>query len=101
MQPARKRSGHAWEKLRKTALRRDRYLCQLCDKAGRVRPATEVDHIVALVNGGTDALSNLQSVCITCHKLKTGADLGHKVSSACDASGRPLDPRHPWYSADE
>lgn len=97
----RQTSWYKWNKLRKAVLRRDKYLCQPCDKAGRVRQASEVDHIIALDNGGTDNLDNLQAICPACHKMKTNADLGHGMSSACDRSGRPLDPRHPWNSGEQ
>lgn len=100
MKPMRKRSWSKWNRLRQAVFRRDNHLCQPCDKSGRVRAAVDVDHIVALDNGGTDAIDNLQSICASCHKLKTLADLGHNVSGACDKHGRPLDPRHPWNATD-
>lgn len=50
---------------------RDGYLCQPCRKAGRVRLATQVDHIKAKVHGGTDDDRNLQSICKPCHDAKT------------------------------
>lgn len=34
----------------------------------------EADHIKAVVNGGQHDLSNLQTLCIPCHRLKTHAD---------------------------
>jgi hypothetical protein len=33
--------------------------------------ATDVDHIIAKSKGGTDAYSNLQSLCHRCHSQKT------------------------------
>ncbi len=35
----------------------------------------EVDHIIALAKGGTDADDNLQLLCSGCHILKTGGDV--------------------------
>lgn len=32
---------------------------------------TELDHIVNVARGGTDDESNLQSLCVPCHKKKT------------------------------
>jgi 5-methylcytosine-specific restriction endonuclease McrA len=29
--------------------------------------ATRVHHVVALIDGGTDDMTNLRSVCVTCH----------------------------------
>lgn len=37
----------------------DEPLCRECRKAGRIVPATDVDHIVARADGGTDDRSNL------------------------------------------
>lgn len=36
----------------------------------------ELDHKVALVNGGADVDDNCQVLCIECHARKTTADLG-------------------------
>jgi len=71
-------------------------LCRICEAQGYVTPATEVDHIVALVNGGEDDVDNLQSLCADCHKDKTRADLGYGPSRACDANGYPVDNAHHW-----
>jgi 5-methylcytosine-specific restriction endonuclease McrA len=38
-------------------------LCVHCEAQGRVTVATVLDHIVALVNGGTDTEDNLQPLC--------------------------------------
>ena len=43
---------------------------------GKLRPA--YDHITALINGGKHAESNLQLLCVPCHKIKTGADVAEK-----------------------
>ena len=51
-------------------------LCRICDAAGRVVPATQVDHIRSLRAGGTDALSNLQPACTSCHSRKTATEDG-------------------------
>lgn len=63
---------------------RERYLrahplCKRCAEIGIVRPATDVDHIVALVNGGAEDEfddSNRQGLCTDCHQAKTNEDLG-------------------------
>jgi len=66
--------GTEWRRLRKIILKRDCYLCQVCQSGGIVTPATEVDHIVNKADGGTDAPSNLQSICSRCHQAKTLAE---------------------------
>ena len=66
--------GAEWERLRAEVMRRDERLCQPCLKAGRVTPGTECDHIVPKSQGGKDELSNLQSICSTCHRAKTSQE---------------------------
>lgn len=70
-------------------------LCVHCLERGRYTAAEEVDHVVALGNGGEDDEGNLQSLCRPCHVQKTAADTGYRPRG-CDASGLPTDPRHPW-----
>jgi 5-methylcytosine-specific restriction protein A len=64
--------------LRKVVLDRDSGLCQPCwdGTPRRVTLASQVDHIVAKANGGTDDLSNLRAICGPCHALKTIHDAG-------------------------
>lgn len=52
-------------------------LCRPCRAAGRVTVATQVDHIVALANGGTEHDSNLQPICEDCNELKGIRERGH------------------------
>lgn len=49
-----------------------------CSDCGFTGPwnSFELDHILALVNGGKDHLSNWQFLCRSCHKDKTRKDLG-------------------------
>jgi len=55
-------STRAWRSLRAQILARDRHRCTLCGA-----PATEVDHIVRVIDGGTDHPSNLRALCRDCH----------------------------------
>jgi 5-methylcytosine-specific restriction protein A len=70
-------------------MRRDCGICQPCQRAGRLTPATEVDHIVALCKGGDDSDGNLESVCSSCHRTKTALDMGHKVKRPVGLDGCP------------
>lgn len=83
--------GSGWEKVRKEALERDCYLCQPCQRAGRVTAAREVDHITPKARGGTDALRNLQSICRPCHTTKTARDNGRRVKPTFGADGWPIE----------
>lgn len=61
-----------WRRARAAALRRDRHRCVQCGRA-----AEEVDHIRPRAMGGeVYALSNLQSMCKSCHKRKTAQEAG-------------------------
>lgn len=66
--------GTAWEKLRRAVMERDDYLCQSCHRSGRVTAAKQVDHVVPKAQGGTDAESNLEAICVSCHKAKTARE---------------------------
>lgn len=68
------RGGRPWRRKRDRALRRDNYLCQPCMRAGRIQPASEVDHIVGLAFGGDDNDDNLEAICTPCHKAKTARE---------------------------
>jgi 5-methylcytosine-specific restriction protein A len=66
-----------WRKVRKLALLRDKGTCQHCLRHGEYTPATEVDHIIAIVDGGSRLdLNNLQSLCKPCHSRKTVLENG-------------------------
>ena len=82
--------GTTWDKLRKVILARDGYLCQHCLSKGRPTPATQVDHIRPKAKGGSDSLSNLQSLCRSCHEAKSEADKGYAERVTYDASGRAV-----------
>lgn len=62
---------------------RDDWLCQPCQRKGRVTPATECDHIMPKHKGGTDDIDNLAAICKPCHAEKTALE-------AAEAQGRKL-----------
>jgi 5-methylcytosine-specific restriction enzyme A len=59
-------SGGAWQAVRQKVLARDRGLCYLCDRDG----ADQVDHLVEVGAGGSNALTNLASCHASCHARK-------------------------------
>ncbi len=68
-----------WKALRLQALRRDGFQCVQCGARGRL----EVDHILP-VRERPDlgfALANLQTLCGSCHGMKTRIEMGHKPLS--------------------
>jgi 5-methylcytosine-specific restriction endonuclease McrA len=67
--------------------------------AGVVRVATQVDHRIALTNGGKDFdvdPAQAQALCAPCHVDKTNEDMGRKVKHPVAIDGVPQDPSHPW-----
>jgi len=60
------------------------------------RSLWELDHIVPLIDGGTHALENLQTLCTPCHKRKTA---GEARERAARASASPESRPHEASSA--
>ena len=61
-----KRYGYRWRKLR-TRFLNSHPFCEQCRQQGRYTLATEVHHVKPLADGGTNELSNLMSLCRSCH----------------------------------
>jgi len=87
-----------WRKVAKRHLDGDP-LCVTCSKAGRVTPATCVDHIIP--HKGDPVLfwdeNNFQSLCGSCHSGTKRVAEHHGYSQACDVNGFPLDVKHPFF----
>lgn len=60
-------SRGAPNRLRKKVLRRDGNRCVQCGSSERL----EVDHILNVAQGGTNHPSNLQTLCVGCHREKS------------------------------
>lgn len=58
-------SPRPWARLVQAVLKRDGRVCQLC--GGR---ATTADHVLRVVEGGDDRLSNLRAVCAPCNQRR-------------------------------
>jgi 5-methylcytosine-specific restriction enzyme A len=56
-------------------------LCVACESQGKVAEAKEVDHIIPLHLGGRDDESNLQGLCLDCHKVKTSSEASGRLSA--------------------
>lgn len=72
--------GRRWRRLRAWYLARH----PICELAGCLDPATDVDHIVAKARGGGDELNNLQALCHRHHSQKTAlrdGGLGRRASA--------------------
>lgn len=68
-----------------TAFERDGWKCVVCG----ARDHLEMDHAVALMNGGCNDITNLFALCHACHVEKTRMDRGlkkHRVGLARGAT---------------
>lgn len=67
-------STKRWAQVRFLALRRDAFKCVKCDARGRL----EVDHVESIRRAPERAydLDNLQSLCTSCHSIKTNEEMG-------------------------
>jgi 5-methylcytosine-specific restriction protein A len=71
----------AWKRLR-VAWLRAHPLCATCEKQGRLRAASEVDHVIP--HCGSRLLfwdrSNLASICASCHSSKTSREVNARIA---------------------
>lgn len=67
--------GSVWMAIRERIIRRDKGLCQECQRNGRLSEATQIDHITPLHRGGQDNDANLEALCKGCHDAKTAAEM--------------------------
>lgn len=68
------RAGRPWRRVRAFVLNRDHFDCQLRYPEHCTERATEVDHIAQVMTNPELELdpTNLRSVCVPCHKHRTG-----------------------------
>ncbi|WP_096269495.1 HNH endonuclease [Paucisalibacillus globulus] len=64
----------SWKSLRKQALERDNYECQVCKRAGSYNHGQNVHHIKEIEFFPKLALEldNLETLCINCHNQEHG-----------------------------
>ncbi|MFI8976902.1 HNH endonuclease [Nocardia asteroides] len=78
-------------------MKRDGYECQLRFRGCTVR-AEDVDHRGNYARGGSDSPENLQAVCNSCHKVKTGREAAEARAALKRAARHPDSLRvHPGY----
>lgn len=56
--------------VRKYVFTRNKYQCQSCGQT-KLEAELTIDHIIPLARGGTNDISNLQTLCRTCNQKKT------------------------------
>jgi 5-methylcytosine-specific restriction protein A len=65
--------GRAGQRMRAEVLAEEP-CCRLCLGEGKRVRATEVDHIVPLALGGSEARANKQALCKPCHEAKSKSE---------------------------
>lgn len=56
--------------VRKYVFERDKNQCQSCGKQ-QVETSLTIDHIIPLSRGGSNDISNLQTLCFSCNRKKS------------------------------
>lgn len=72
----RRKYGRAWKRIRDSYAAAHPF-CERCFAEGRMVPLDEVHHRVPLARGGTHDISNLMSLCRSCHN-KIHHELGDR-----------------------
>lgn len=68
-----------WSAMRRYVVKRDRR-CRIC--AYECGGAGEVDHVIAVIEGGTDDPANLRLLCVPCHQDVTAAMTRRRASES-------------------
>tara|TARA_R100001594_G_scaffold95831_2_gene130128 strand:+ start:323 stop:673 length:351 start_codon:yes stop_codon:yes gene_type:complete len=67
-------NSRAWRSLRNYKIQMNP-CCENCEKKGLTEPGKEVDHIIAIKDGGTRlGIHNLQTLCRSCHSSKSAKE---------------------------
>ena len=67
----------SWKRVKGLVKKRDHATCHICK---RYAPGGQVDHVIPLSRGGTDALDNLAWACVTCNRSKGSKTLQEYTS---------------------
>lgn len=58
------------DSVRQYVYQRDRHQCQSCGQT-QDEICLSVDHVISLAKGGSNDISNLQTLCLSCNKKKS------------------------------
>jgi 5-methylcytosine-specific restriction protein A len=57
--------------VREKIFERNNYQCQSCQKIDITAKSLQIDHIIPLAQGGTNDMSNFQTLCAKCNRGKS------------------------------
>jgi 5-methylcytosine-specific restriction endonuclease McrA len=89
------------DKVRRRIFDRDNR-CHLCEQEIQTGQKWDLDHVIALINGGENRENNLRPAHTKCHKDKTAQDVAEKAKVAAVRQkhiGATVAPRRPIQSA--
>lgn len=69
--------------------KRDRFMCTYCGAPG-TDAELEVDHIIAVANGGSHHMSNLTTCCRKCNQTKGAGKAPRRITPASRRDDHPL-----------
>lgn len=58
-----------WKKLRDACFKRDHYTCYRCEKINKSGKGMSAHHLIPRIDDGADDLTNLITLCHTCHDI--------------------------------
>jgi hypothetical protein len=97
-------SKDTWHNLRLACFKRDKYACQRCEQYNAQGRGLEAHHMMPRAEGGADDLTNLVTLCTTCHDyveingLKTLADIIGSYDAAPVEFAKPKPTQEREYS---
>ena len=86
-----------WQSIRLDQLAK-RPLCETCESAGRITPATVCNHADKDSKATEEGFfaGPFNSLCAPHHDSTQQRQEKRGYTIGCDTDGRPLDPNHPW-----
>jgi len=91
LMPIERLRGRAGCEQRDRIRTRDCGLCRECYRKGALTLGTQVDHVIAIDNGGSNDDDNLELLCDSCHRMKTAKDMGFVPRPKIGADGYPIE----------
>jgi 5-methylcytosine-specific restriction protein A len=91
--------GRAGQAQRQRRLDRTDGLCEHCLAADRITLAVVVNHIIPLIQGGSDDDENTENLCRPCDLTATAKQFNFvkpRQAWGIGRDGRPTSAEHPW-----